>query len=433
MESLKSYLEGNINMGMTIAEKIIARAGGKEKVVPGEILNVKPDITVCHEMGILKFTERLKEIGVEQIANPEKTAVVVEHRIPAQNVDFAERQKGAREFARKHHIKYFFDVGRCGIGHQFMAEVGIARPGILYAADDIHATTLGALGCFAAGFGEDTLQFFVRGEFWVKVPATMKINVTGKFQKGVTSRDLIQKIIGDLGPDGALYMVMEFTGPSIDEMSIDSRMAMMCLVVHSGAKTGIINPDKKVLDYVKGRAKEPYQAVYGDLDAKFESLLSYDISNLEPQLAVPDEPTNTESINDVKGVKIHQGFIGTCAGGRLEDIEMAAAIIKGKRIHPDVRLIVIPATPEVYIGMSKKGLIDTFIESGTVIGPPNCGPCGGGHMGVLGSEEVCISNSTLNVKGRMGSPNSKIYLGSAATVAASCIKGEIVDPRDYLQ
>lgn len=418
-------------MGKTISEKIIARAAGKKEVFPGEIVTVKPDITVCHEYFIAKrYVKMLKEIGIEKIRNPDATAVVIEHRVPAPNEDFAGRHKGAREFVKNHNIKYFYDLGRCGIGHHFMAEKGHARPGILYAADDNHATSFGALGCIAAGYGMSIIEIFATGRFWLKVPGSIRIEVSGKFPEGVTSRDLMQKILSDLGAGGALYKVLEFRGPTIEAMSIDSRLVMCNMVLHAGAKTGIVNPDEKTVQYSRKRAEQPFDAMTSDPDAHYDAVYEYNVSSLEPMVAAPHDPVNTKSIAQVKGVRVDQAFIGTCAGGHLESMEIAARILKGKKVHPNTRLIIVPTTPEVYLGMAQQGLLEIFIEAGAVIGPPSCGPCSGGHMGVLGAGEICIATSTLNLKGRMGSAESEIYLASAATVAASAVRGEITDPRE---
>jgi 3-isopropylmalate/(R)-2-methylmalate dehydratase large subunit len=369
---------------------------------------------------------------VQRICDPGRTVIVFDHRVPVSNVDFAERHKEIRDFVKAQGIRYFYDVGRSGIAHHFMAEKGHARPGILYAADDIHATCLGAMGCFASSFGLGLVEAFATGKFWMKVPESIKVEVQGSFEKGVTSRDLLQRILGDLGSDGALYRGIEFTGPTVEAMSIDSRLTLCSNVCYSGAKTAIVAADQKIKDYSSQRSEERFEVIQSDRDAEYAEILNYDVSSLGPQLAAPHDPLNTVSVEDVAGRKIHQAFIGSCAGGHLEDMQIAAKVLRGKKIHPDVRLLVIPTTPEVYLAMAREGLIDVFVEAGGVVGPPNCGPCAGGHMGILAAGEVCVSTSTLNLKGRMGSPQAEIYLGSASTVAAAAVAGRIVDCRDFL-
>lgn len=419
--------------GLTISEKILANAARKKTVQPGELVYVEPEVLVCTELFLSTlYTQMLLDIGVQKICLRDRIVIVFDHRVPVPNVDFAERHKLIREFVRAQEIRYFYDVGRSGIAHHFMAEKGHARPGILYAADDIHATCLGAMGCFASSFGLGIVEAFATGRFWVKVPESIKIEVEGHFQEGVMSRDLLQRILGDLGPDGALYKAIEFTGPAVEAMSVDGRLTLCSNVCYSGAKTAIMNADEKIVQYSSERSSEAFQAIQSDPDAHYAESLCYEVSDLSPQVAAPHDPVNTLSIEEVEGVRIHQAFIGSCAGGHLEDMRIAAKILRGKRVHPDVRLIVIPTTPEVYLAMAREELIDVFVEAGGVVGPPNCGPCAGGHMGILAAGEVCISSSTLNLKGRMGSPDSQIYLGSAATVAAAAVAGKLVDCRDFL-
>jgi 3-isopropylmalate/(R)-2-methylmalate dehydratase large subunit len=420
-------------MGSTISEKVLARAANRKTVRPSEIVYVEPEVLVCTELFVSSiYTKMLKDIGVRKICSPGKTVIVFDHRVPVPNVDFADRHKRIREFVKAQDIKHFYDVGRSGIAHHFMAEKGHARPGILYAADDIHATCLGAVGCFASSFGLGIVEALATGRFWIKIPESIKVEVTGQFQEGVMSRDLLQKILGDLGSDGALYKAVEFAGSTVEAMSVDSRLNLCSNVCYSGAKTAIINPDERTILYSTGRSDEPFDPIQSDPDAQYSEILCYDVSALQPQVAVPHDPVNTHSVKEVEGVKVHQAFIGSCAGGHLEDMRMAARIVRGKKVHSDVRLIVIPTTPEVYLAMAREGLIEVFVEAGGVIGPPNCGPCAGGHMGILAAGEVCVSSSTLNLKGRMGSPDSEIYLGSAATVAAAAVAGKLVDCRDLL-
>lgn len=419
---------------MTISEKILARASGKKKVTPGEIVFAKPGVVVINDSIGPTFIKALtEEVGLKKVKEPDKIVVGFDHFVPAPSLGAAETQKMERKFVQENGIKAFFDVGRHGINHQLMAEKGFARPGILYVGDDTHAITLGAFGAFAVAVGYDIVPIFATGECWLRVPESIKLNLTGNFRNGVMTRDLILLIVHDLGYDGALYKVIEFTGPAVEAMSIDSRMVLCNLVNQTGAKTGIINPDEKTISYVKERTKEPFEAVRSDLEATYEKEIDYDISNLRPQVAAPPSPINSKDVADLEGVEIDQAYIGSCASGRLEDLRITAKILKNKKVHPRVRMIVIPSSQEIYLNAAKEGLLEDIVRADGVVCAPSCGPCGGGHSGVLASSEVCIATGVLNYPGRMGSVEAKIYLASPATVAASAVNGKITDPTNLLK
>jgi len=374
----------------------------------------------------------LKRVGVTKVNfDPDRIVLGIDHRIPAQDPLFAEAHVSMRKFAKEQGVKYFYDIGRGGINHHADAERGHARPGILYVARDSSCATLGALGCLAVGLPH-LLEVLALGKFWMRVPASQKFEITGMLRKGVMSRDLIQQITGDLGVGGAANMVMEFAGPGVEAMSVDYRMILCNQTLNAGAITGIVNPDQKTIDYVTPRAKEPFEVVKSDPDAEYAERFHYDASMLEPLVATPHDPRNTKTVSEVEGVEIDQGFIGSCAGGRPDELRVVAKILKKQTISPRARLIIIPPSIETYMTALRQGWIETFMQAGAVVCNPNCGPCGGGHMGILGAGEVCISTQTINIPGRSGSPQAKIYLASPATVAASAVAGEITDPRKYL-
>ncbi len=418
-------------MGMTLSEKILAKASGKEKVEPGDVVRAKPCFSTSHDFYTYPtWTSRLERAGLKNLWDPERVAVVADHFIPATTLTWANNHKGLRDWVEKFGVKYFY-YGE-GISHQIMAEKGHALPGEFLASDDFECTTLGGMGCFAAGIGTSILEAYALGDLWMRVPTSIKIELNGSLKKGVTPRDVSQKVIGDIGDGGALYSVIEFAGPAVTEFSVDDRMTLCSRLVYTGAKTAIVNPDAKAIEYAKGRAKAPFDPVVSDNDAKYLKVLKYDLSQLEPLLAAPPFPVNTQPLLKHKGSRIDQAYIGSCANGRLSELRTVAKILKNRRVHPHVKFIVTPPSVEVLKGLSEEGLLQTFIESGAIIGAPGCGVCFGGYGGLLAKGEVCISTTTNNVSGRMGSPEAQIYLGSPETVAASAIEGKIADPRDYL-
>jgi len=415
---------------MNLTEKILAKASNLKEVHPGEIVNAKIDYAMIHDLTAPLTIDAFNEIGLKKVWDPNKIIVIFDHCVPASSIEAAELHKKVRNFVKTQGIKNFFDVGQGGICHQVMVEKGFVKPGEVIVGADSHTCTYGALGAFATGIGSTDMAYvFATGELWFKVPKTIKVHASGKLQKFVTPKDLILYVIGKLGAGGANYMSLEFTGSTIKSMSIDGRLTLCNMVVEAGAKSGIIPADEKTLNYIKLRSKGKIDIQESDENAVYEKVLEVNCENLQPMVACPNSVDNVKPVNEVSGVEINQVFIGSCTNGRIEDLRIAAQILKNKKVNSKVRLIVIPASQEIYLQSLKEGLIEILVKAGAVIGNPNCGPCLGGHMGLLASEEVCLSTSNRNFIGRMGSPSAKIYLASPATAAASAIYGEIVDPR----
>lgn len=420
-------------MGMTFAEKILAKKSGLSAVKPGDVVTVEPDRALSHDnaAAIIKL---FKSIGVEKVWNPKKIVIVLDHAVPAPTDKHANNHKEIREFVKEQGIEYFYDVtSDGGVCHQVFCEEGFALPGHLIVGSDSHTCTYGAFGCFATGIGRSEMAgVWALGQIWLRVPESIKIEVEGSFPKGVYAKDLILKIIGDLKADGADYKSVEFTGSAIRNMSMSERVTLCNMVIEMGAKNGFIEPDEKTISYIDGLAKSNFEVVKPDEDASYERVLKYSLSELEPMIAKPHNVDNVSPVKDTSGVRIDQALIGTCTNGRLDDLRMVASILRGKKIAKGVRLIVIPASWRVYKEALKEGIVEILVDSGAVIAPPGCGPCMGNHLGILAPGEVCISTANRNFKGRMGNPESQIYLASPATVAASALRGVITDPREVL-
>ena len=414
---------------MTISEKILAKSADKNRVEPGEIIDAKVDMAMSHDNAAL-VSKVFGEIGIKNVWNPEKIVIILDHRVPANNIKAAEAHKKIRDFIRKQKIKHFYDAGE-GICHQVMIEKGHARPGMLVVGTDSHTTTYGAIGVFSTGIGATEMAaVWATGKLWLKVPETIRINISGNPPKLVTSKDIILHIIGKIKSDGANYKAIEFYGETIDKMSIESRLTMSNQSMEAGAKAAIIPPDSKTIEYVKSRTKESFDIVKADNDAKYEEILDFDVTDLEPMVACPHTVDNVKPVREVAGLEINQAVLGSCTNGRLEDLELAAKIIDGKNVHKNVRMIVVPASREIYLKAIEKGFIQKFVKAGAMVINPGCGPCLGAHQGILASGERAITSTNRNFRGRMGSPDSEIYLASPATVVASAIRGEITDPRD---
>lgn len=419
---------------MNIIEKILANASGKKEVSPGEIVEANINVAMTHDLTGPLAIKSFKEIGATKVWNKNKIVIILDHLVPASSVISAELHNIVRNFAQEQNIESFYDVGRGGVCHQVMPERGHVRPGEVIVGSDSHTCTYGAFGTFATGIGSTEMAaVFATGKLWFKVPEVIKVNITGKFQRLVSAKDLTLKIIGKIGADGAIYKGLEFGGPTIKEMSIDGRMVLANMAVEMGSKAGIIEPDEKTIDFVTNRTDKTFNPVYSDNDTKYEKNVDIDVSGLEPQVAIPHSVDNVKPVSEIEGKKIDQAFIGSCTNGRLEDLKAAAKILKGNRIAKTVRLIVIPASQEIYLQALNEGLINIFMDSGATVGNPNCGPCLGGHMGILADNEVCISTSNRNFIGRMGSTKSYVYLASPATVAKSAIFGKITDPRKLIK
>ena len=415
---------------MTLAEKLLAAHSGKKKVSPGEFLNVRLDLVLSNDITAPLAIREFDRLGVKKVFDPKKVIMVPDHFCPNKDILSAEQAKVIREFAREQGILYF-EVGRMGIEHVLLPEQGLVLPGDVVVGADSHTCTYGALGAFSTGMGStDIAVAMATGEIWMKVPPTIKFIYNGKLGKWVGGKDLILYTIGDIGVDGALYSAMEFTGSAIDALSMDGRFTMANMAIEAGAKAGLFHADDKTEAYVEGRAKRPYQVYQSDGDAEYEKVIEYDVSTLEPQVALPHLPSNSKPVSAVSDIRIDQVVIGSCTNGRLDDLRDAAALLKGKQVHSDLRCIVIPGTQQVYLDALHEGLIETFVKAGAAVSTPTCGPCLGGYMGVLAAGERCLSTTNRNFVGRMGSPQSEVYLANPSVAAASALLGRIGSPEE---
>ena len=417
--------------------QILARAAGREKVKPGEFIVAKVDLAEINDL-YLQVLLSFKEMGGDKVWDPQKITFVMDHYAPAPTIKAAENQKKMREFAKEQGIKQFFDINR-GVCHQVMPEEGLVWPGMMLVATDSHTTTHGAFGAFSTGIGAtDMAAVLLTGEIWLRVPEIIKINVEGKIRKGIMAKDIILYIISQLGTDIALYKAIEFDGEVVKDLSLDERLVLCNMSVEMGAKATYIRPDEKVMEYISHTNSEKYKEFKSvkrtnNINSEvYESVYNFDISDLEPQIALPNRVDKVVPVSQMIEEPIHQAFIGTCTGGRINDIKIAAEIIKGKKIAPWVRLLVIPASSQILKKCIELGYIQILLDSGATLATPSCGPCLGAHEGVLAPGENCISTSSRNFPGRMGSTDAKIFLSSPATVAASALKGAITDPREFL-
>ncbi|WP_368294368.1 3-isopropylmalate dehydratase large subunit [Dehalobacter sp. TBBPA1] len=421
-------------MGMTISEKILAAHAGADKVVPGEIINAKLDVVLSNDVTAPVAIKEFEKLGIEKVFDKEKIALVPDHFTPNKDIASAEQCKIVRDFARKHEVKHYWDTGRVGIEHCLLPEQGVVLPGDLIIGADSHTCTYGALGAFATGVGStDCAAGMATGEAWFRVPETLKFVFHGtKFQPYVGGKDLILYIIGKIGVDGARYKAMEFTGNGIKALSMDNRLTMCNMAIEAGGKAGIIEPDEITLAYVKARAKRDYKVYHSDPDAVYEKVYEFNTEDIPLQIAFPHLPENTKSVEEAKGLKIDQVVIGSCTNGRLEDLEITAKILKGKKIHPNIRCLIFPGTQDILLEAMSRGWIQTMIEAGAAVSTPTCGPCLGGHMGILAKGERALSTTNRNFVGRMGHPESEVYLCNPAVAAASAICGQIVHPREVV-
>jgi 3-isopropylmalate/(R)-2-methylmalate dehydratase large subunit len=415
---------------MNITEKTLAKASGKTAVHPGEIVDANVDMVMVHDLTGPLAVEAFKRMGVSRVWNNKKIVIILDHQVPAESVKAAELHKTLRTFAKEQGIR-LYDVGRGGICHQVMPEKGYVLPGTVMVGADSHSCTYGALGAFATGIGStEAAAVFATGKIWLKIPEAIRINVQGEFQKFVTPKDLILSIIGTVGADGATYKTVEFGGPAIREMSIAGRMTLCNMTVEMGAKNGIIAPDATTSEFLKGRTSKPYESFTSDTDASYEKVIGFDVSGLEPTVACPSSVDNVKPASELGNVTIEQAFIGSCTNGRIEDLRLAAQVMKGKTVKDGVRALVIPASQEVYRQALNEGLVEIFTDAGALVCGSACGPCLGGHIGLLAAGETCVSTSNRNFIGRMGSTQASVYLASPATVAASALTGRITDPRE---
>lgn len=425
-------------MGMTITEKILADHSGRKEVRAGELITAKIDLAMANDVTAPLAIKILERYGIDRVFDPERVALVLSHFVPAKDIKSAEQAKLVRDFAKKHGIKYFFEEGE-GIEHTILPEKGIVVPGDLVVGADSHTCTYGALGAFSTGVGSTDIAYaMATGEIWLKVPESMKFIFYGKPSPWVMGKDLILYTIGQIGVDGALYRAMEFEGEAIRELSMEQRLTMTNMAIEAGGKSGIIAPDEKTIAYIKERAQKDWKVYSSDPDAEYHSVYEWDAGKIEPLVAWPYLPSNVHTVGESTHISIDQAFIGSCTNGRLEDLRIAAqvfraALQKGKRVHPYVRCIVIPASRSVYERALKEGLIELFMEVGCVVSTSTCGPCLGGHMGVLAEGERCISTSNRNFPGRMGHPKSESYLANPAVVAASAVLGRIAHPEEIVK
>jgi homoaconitate hydratase family protein len=415
---------------MNITEKILARASGRKEVKPGDIVEARVDLALFHEKAGPGFFQNFEKSGAT-IWDKDKVIVVVDHAVPPSNIYSANCILETRDFVRKHSLKNFY-LGK-GICHQVLPEEGFVRPGLVIVGADSHTVTQGAFGAFATAVGSTEMAWILaKGSLWFRIPETIKVIAHGHLPKMVFGKDIILKLFGMLGIDGATYKSLEFAGSTIQDLSIDARMTLCNMVVDAGAKNGIIAPDSKTYEYLKSKIRAPEEDIHSDPKAHYANIIHLNVGQLEPQVACPPSMENVKNAHDIRNVKIDQAFIGTCTGGRLEDLRVAASLFQKHRIHPDIMLVITPASNKIYERALDEGLIKIFISAGAMITNPNCGPCGGGGMGVLGENEVCISTASRNTQGRMGHESAQIYLASAATVAASAIKGKVTDPREIV-
>ncbi|WP_027363978.1 3-isopropylmalate dehydratase large subunit [Desulfotruncus alcoholivorax] len=416
-------------MPMTITEKILAAHAGMDQVEPGQLINVKIDVALGNDITAPVAIREFEKIGVETVWDRDRVVLVPDHFVPNKDIKSAEQALLIRTFARKHNLINYFEVGHMGIEHCLLPEQGLVGPGDLIIGADSHTCTYGGLGAFSTGVGStDLAAAMALGETWLKVPESIKFIFHGELPKWVSGKDLILYTIGQIGVDGALYMAMEFTGPVIEKLSMDGRLTMANMAVEAGAKNGIVPPDEVTRRYVEGRAKRSYRFYRSDPDAGYAEVYEFDVSQMEPQVAFPHLPENTRPVSEAGNVAIDQVVIGSCTNGRMEDLREAASILKGRKVNSNVRLIVIPGTQEIYRQMLREGLAEIFVEAGAAVSTPTCGPCLGGHMGILAKGERALATTNRNFVGRMGHPESEVYLAGPAVAAATAIMGKIAAP-----
>jgi len=418
-------------VGNTITEKILMAHTSLKEIAPGQLINARVDIALGNDITAPIAIREFRLAGGKKVFDKDKVALVLDHFTPNKDISSAQQCKTVREFAVEHGITHFYEGGQVGVEHALLPEKGIVLPGDLVIGADSHTCTYGALGSFATGVGStDLAAAMLTGELWFKVPQTIKFVIYGKLRKWVSGKDLILNLIGRIGVDGALYQAMEFTGETISALPMADRLSMANMVIEAGAKNGIFPPDGITLEYVKGRAKRPYKIYTSDANAVYAQIIEIDAGKLEPQVAFPHLPSNVKSVSEAGTIKIDQSLIGSCTNGRIEDLRIAAQILKNRKAAPHVRLIVVPATPFIYKQAMSEGLLDIFMDAEAVISPPSCGACLGGHLGILAEGERSVATTNRNFVGRMGHPKSEVYLASPAVAAASAVLGRIASPED---
>lgn len=420
-------------MGMTITEKILAVHAGLPEVHPGQLIEAGLDLCLANDITAPLAIREFEKAGAERVFDPAKIALVPDHFTPNKDIKSAEQAKLLREFAKKHHLVHYFEQGECGVEHALLPEQGIVLPGDCIIGADSHTCTYGALGAFATGVGStDLAAAMITGRTWFKVPPTIKVVFRGALPKWVTGKDFILRLIGDLGVDGARYQALEFTGDGIAALSVEERLTICNMAIEAGAKNGIIAVDAKTEAYVKPRAKRPYAVYASDPDAAYADVREIDVTKLEPLVALPHLPSNVKPVREATHLRIDQAVIGSCTNGRIEDLRVAARIFDGKKRHPEVRVMIMPATPTIYRMALDEGLLSIFLKAGCVIAPPSCGPCLGGHLGILAAGERSVATTNRNFVGRMGDPKSEVVLASPAVAAASAILGRLAHPDEVM-
>lgn len=416
-------------MGMTMTQKILAAHAGVPEVKAGELISASLDMVLANDITGPVSIKEFDKAGFQQVFDKSKVSLVMDHFTPNKDIKSAEQCKACRTFAKRFDIDNFYDVGEVGIEHALLPEKGLVAPGEAIIGADSHTCTYGALGAFSTGVGStDVTAGMVTGKAWFKVPSAIKFDLAGAFPPHVSGKDLILHIIGMIGVDGALYKSMEFSGPGVSSLTMDDRFTICNMAIEAGAKNGIFPVDEVTLDYVKSRVNREFKTYEADEDAEYENVYHIDLSSLQPVVSFPHLPSNTRTFKDIPEIEIDQVVIGSCTNGRISDMEKAAAIFKGKHVAKGVRAIIMPATQKIYMECLKRGYLETFIEAGCIISPPTCGPCLGGHMGILAAGERCVSTTNRNFIGRMGHVESEVYLASPETAAASAISGKISSP-----
>ncbi len=418
-------------MGMTITQKILAAHAGVEKVEPGELIEVDVDFSLANDITAPIAIERFRQAGARKIYDADRVALVPDHFVPNKDIESANQCKILRDFAVEYKLPHFYEVGRMGIEHALLPEQGLVLPGDVVVGADSHTCTYGGLGAFATGVGStDLAAVMITGRIWFRVPASIKFIFQGDLSPWVSGKDLILYTIGQIGVDGARYRAMEFTGPVISQLSMDQRLTMANMAIEAGAKNGIIAPDESTRAFVDKRAQRPYKFYQSDAEAQYEQVITFDVSGIEPQVALPPSPANSQPVSSLGVTTIDQVVIGSCTNGRLEDLQVAAKILAGRRVASGVRCLIIPATQAIYRQAMEEGLFTVFLEAEAAISTPTCGPCLGGHMGILAAGERAVATTNRNFVGRMGHPESEVYLASPAVAAASAVLGRIASPEE---
>lgn len=428
----KTNIEGeNMARPMTMAEKILAAHAGLEEVVPGQLIECDLDLVLSNDVTAPIAIKEFKKVGVDKVFDPTKIALVPDHYVPNKDIQSAEQAKMTREFAREQGITHFYEVGCMGVEHALLPEQGVVGAGDLIIGADSHTCTYGALGAFATGVGStDAAIGYATGKAWFKVPESILFNVEGQLQPGVTGKDIILHIIGMIGVDGALYQAMEFRGSAIEGLTMDERLSISNMAIEAGGKAGLIAVDEVTRAYMDGRTERPYKEYHSDPDAVYAKVYNINAADIVPTVAFPHLPSNTRPAAEARDITIDQSVIGSCTNGRIEDMRQAAAVLKGHKVNPNVRCIIIPATQQVYRQCIEEGLMDIFLDANCAVSTPTCGPCLGGYMGILAAGERSIATTNRNFVGRMGDPTSEVYLSSPAVAAASAVLGHIGLPED---